>query len=884
MKTKTNKSDIKEIVMKKRVLSLLLTLCMLCTALSVFSIPVLAKAKTDVYVKVVINGYYQTTFDKNPGGSLTITETKYEPADYTDKSFTYSYNSYCIVGYYLEYYSDPDCKQQLDYMPTPSYPLSEKDERKNIGAPNSEYATIQLPDTDTYPNGLASLYYSDCFYYYGETGEGGDYRMSFTPVTFDDYNVHIVSNSIIEYRINKVGLDYQIECYKKEIDGSFTYNDTLEVPAGTIGGTVDYFIGSLRKSASFAPDSSVCPDGFSVEQKTPLVWDDPSLVRTMMWPFIFKTYPKVEVTYPAMEPGETAQLTLHVNGGRNYEDEDISLTVKAVGSTDGENIIVTPSDYTREYEYVGTSLDKTYDGQPVKIKLADILATDNGLVKQPLYASGMYGKYAGGFWYNTTDKTLTSGEVEFDSEWCEYAVTGPSAPGEYEFVLQSAFPEDWEADPPVFDEFLRIPFTIHGSSLNSFLTQSENDLSGLSLEAYEVMQNQKGVADLNAQITLGLDNDKVYDVVKTYDVTPYLNGTVYTLQTGESITLTLNIGVENAQKVQDGTLQLIHLHGDPATVSILTPDSVDTENGTVTITMTQFSLIALAESKAALSFDDNAVYDIPSGAKGDAYTSETALTAEGGKAPYLFTVDPAVDGLSIDENNKLVYSRPSVSEATTAIIKVTDSNVVSKTITIDIGAVTAPTITSVSLSPTTATIKKGNTVQFTPTVLGTGTFGDAVYWELEGATFGTNISTDGLLSVSTYNTADTITVKATSVQDPTKFATATVNLKNVYAITVTGGTADKAYEAAGETVTVTADTPASGKQFKEWTGAEALTFVGGTSKIDAVAKITMPATSISLTAVYEDIPVTVSGSITSYGDATGNTTVELCRGQSSRHY
>ena len=67
------KSDIKEIVMKKRVLSLLLTLCMLCTALSVFSIPVLAKTKTDVYVKVVINGYYQTTFDKNPGGSLTIT-------------------------------------------------------------------------------------------------------------------------------------------------------------------------------------------------------------------------------------------------------------------------------------------------------------------------------------------------------------------------------------------------------------------------------------------------------------------------------------------------------------------------------------------------------------------------------------------------------------------------------------------------------------------------------------------------------------------------------------------------------------------------------------------------------------------------------------------
>ena len=89
-----------------------------------------------------------------------------------------------------------------------------------------------------------------------------------------------------------------------------------------------------------------------------------------------------------------------------------------------------------------------------------------------------------------------------------------------------------------------------------------------------------------------------------------------------------------------------------------------------------------------LTFEDNAAYDIPAGTQNSIYTTSVALVATDGTAPYTFSIDPAVSGLSINGENKPVYTRPDVQGATTATIKVTDSAGASKTITINIGAVT----------------------------------------------------------------------------------------------------------------------------------------------------------------------------------------------------
>ncbi|NMA94327.1 MAG: hypothetical protein GX975_06665, partial [Clostridiales bacterium] len=83
-------------------------------------------------------------------------------------------------------------------------------------------------------------------------------------------------------------------------------------------------------------------------------------------------------------------------------------------------------------------------------------------------------------------------------------------------------------------------------------------------------------------------------------------------------------------------------------------------------------------------------YDIPEGIKGDSYTAKKALTATGGTGTLTFNVDPEVSGLSVDADNKLVYTRPEKQGQTTATIKVTDEANTSVTITINIGEVYLP--------------------------------------------------------------------------------------------------------------------------------------------------------------------------------------------------
>ena len=73
-----------------------------------------------------------------------------------------------------------------------------------------------------------------------------------------------------------------------------------------------------------------------------------------------------------------------------------------------------------------------------------------------------------------------------------------------------------------------------------------------------------------------------------------------------------------------------------------------------------------------------------------------------------------------------------------------------------------------------------------------------------------------------------------------------------YAVTVTNGTGGGSY-AAGASVTVTANAPESGKQFKEWTGADGLTFTSGSATTSS-ATFTMPAEAVTVTATYEDAP------------------------------
>lgn len=86
-------------------------------------------------------------------------------------------------------------------------------------------------------------------------------------------------------------------------------------------------------------------------------------------------------------------------------------------------------------------------------------------------------------------------------------------------------------------------------------------------------------------------------------------------------------------------------------------------------------------------------------------------------------------------------------------------------------------VDSVTVSPATKTVLVGGTQQFTAEVDGDGAISQVVVWTISGAAkSGTTISADGLLTIDAAETAESITVTATSAQDSEVYGTATVTV------------------------------------------------------------------------------------------------------------
>nr|AGS53849.1 glycoside hydrolase family 5 [uncultured bacterium contig00054] len=89
-------------------------------------------------------------------------------------------------------------------------------------------------------------------------------------------------------------------------------------------------------------------------------------------------------------------------------------------------------------------------------------------------------------------------------------------------------------------------------------------------------------------------------------------------------------------------------------------------------------------------------------------------------------------------------------------------------------------VTSVIVNPNPTTVTKGKTRSFGATVAGTNSPPQTVTWSIDtaGKNSGTTISTDGVLTVALAETLSSLTVRATSTYDTTKYGTATVTINN----------------------------------------------------------------------------------------------------------
>ncbi len=199
---------------------------------------------------------------------------------------------------------------------------------------------------------------------------------------------------------------------------------------------------------------------------------------------------------------------------------------------------------------------------------------------------------------------------------------------------------------------------------------------------------------------------------------------------------------------------------------------------------------------------------------------------------------------------------------------------VSLNVTISVTVSAADTTAAPTASPNGGTYTENQSV-----VLSCTTSGAAIYYTTDG-TAPTASSTRYTSPISVTGTAGqsvTTTIKAIAVKDGmqnSSVATFTYIIEipvSKYLVTVNNGTlvsgpSDSKY-AQGDTVTITANTPEAGKQFKEWT-----VISGNITLADPTNSTTtfeMPANAVEVTAAYENIPA-VTHTITATAGAGGS--------------
>lgn len=145
------------------------------------------------------------------------------------------------------------------------------------------------------------------------------------------------------------------------------------------------------------------------------------------------------------------------------------------------------------------------------------------------------------------------------------------------------------------------------------------------------------------------------------------------------------------------------------------------------------------------------------------YTVTTGESAEVVLGTYTIKCENVPEGYLI---NDTVVKRLVVTEGQTYDVNVTlQSDSV------------GPIVTSVTVSPATASVEKGATKQFAAMVNGENITDHSVTWSVDGAVSeATEIDETGLLTVAEDETAEQLTVVATSVQDPNVSGSAAVTV------------------------------------------------------------------------------------------------------------
>lgn len=184
------------------------------------------------------------------------------------------------------------------------------------------------------------------------------------------------------------------------------------------------------------------------------------------------------------------------------------------------------------------------------------------------------------------------------------------------------------------------------------------------------------------------------------------------------------------------------------------------------------------------------------------------------------------------------------------------SQTVDKSLTITTAAA-ASTISAVTVNCSPATLAAGASEVCTSDVSGTGSYSSAITWSASSG----SITSTGVLTAPSTGTS--VTVKATSVQDPTKFATATVTVTPLPTISGVTVTCPATTVVAGKSITCAASVTGTGSYSSAvtWSASSGtITSAGVLTTSTAATSVTVKATSIEDSTKSASQVITVTGS------------------------
>ncbi len=260
----------------------------------------------------------------------------------------------------------------------------------------------------------------------------------------------------------------------------------------------------------------------------------------------------------------------------------------------------------------------------------------------------------------------------------------------------------------------------------------------------------------------------------------------------------------------------------------------------------------------ALTFTDDAAYNIPASTVGTAIQAiDVSPAVSGGTPPYTYTATGLPAGISIDRSTGLISGTPTTTQAAaTATITVTDdaASAASANITIAVGQVSAAAV-----PPPTSTYSVAASVSpaAAGTISGTGSFKEndsvtLVAKASSGYTFKGWEASDVGINSSTNSTL-TFTMPAKNVTVIARFEQ-TAAPANTYSVSASiNPTAGGSVSGTGsfkenDSVTLVAKA-SSGYTFKGWEASD----VGINSSTNSTLTFTMPAKNVTVTARFEQI-------------------------------